>query len=192
MKLLSSEERKPRVRTLQDWFDIQTLGLTLQTLNGKFHVQSSVNQRPIGQFAPEADLFPGVVERGTSLVEAWRVILLPDETEGHLPRRPKKVSVGPGANRFFKSTYCSEQADCEILALVQIRFWGLLDVVRISIIYELVYGQGDYTSTSISGILLKYIEHYSRYRYRCYFSAYSGRSAPKYDATATCRRDPLG
>ncbi|RAH74506.1 uncharacterized protein BO66DRAFT_434308 [Aspergillus aculeatinus CBS 121060] len=46
MKLLSSEERKPRVRTLQDWFDIQTLGLTLQTLNEKFHIQSSNAEFP--------------------------------------------------------------------------------------------------------------------------------------------------
>ncbi|RAK96600.1 uncharacterized protein BO80DRAFT_483932, partial [Aspergillus ibericus CBS 121593] len=96
-----------------------------------------------------------------SFIKILRVRLLQDETDGDLPRRPKKVSVGSGAIRFFKPTYCREQADREILALIHIRSRGLADVVRTPVLYELVKGPGDHTGTHISGILLEYIEHHS-------------------------------
>ncbi|PYI08582.1 hypothetical protein BO78DRAFT_440508, partial [Aspergillus sclerotiicarbonarius CBS 121057] len=109
-----------------------------------------------------ANLSPAILKLEIPSVEASRVkLLLQDETDRDLPRRPKKVSVGSGAIRFFKPTYCSEQADREILALIHIRSRGLSDVVRTPALHELVKGQGDHTSTHISGILLEYIEHHS-------------------------------
>ncbi|PWY93935.1 hypothetical protein BO94DRAFT_509921 [Aspergillus sclerotioniger CBS 115572] len=97
-------------------------------------------------------------------VEDSKIMLIQDEADGDgdvlLSRRPKKVSlVESGAIRFYKPTYCSEQADREILALDRIKSMGLSDV-RVPRVYELVKGQEDHTdSTNISGILLEYIEH---------------------------------
>ncbi|RAL06622.1 uncharacterized protein BO97DRAFT_409534 [Aspergillus homomorphus CBS 101889] len=161
MKLLSSEEQKPRVRTLHDWFNMQTFDLVPKAVDGKFYVESSSSQQPIGQFAPKANLSPPIQKLEIPYIEASTVKILQDVTDMNFPRRPKKVLVGSGAIRFFKPTHCSEQADREILALIDIKSQGLSDIVRTPELHELVKGQGDHTSATISGILLEYIEHHS-------------------------------
>ncbi|PYI27749.1 hypothetical protein BP00DRAFT_404316 [Aspergillus indologenus CBS 114.80] len=94
-------------------------------------------------------------------VEASTVQLLQDATDMDSPRRPKKVLVGSGAVRFFNPTHCSEQANREILALINIKSRGLSSIVRTPELHELVKCQGDHTSATISGILLEYIAHHS-------------------------------
>ncbi|KAI9374689.1 hypothetical protein BJX61DRAFT_550919 [Aspergillus egyptiacus] len=153
--------RNPRVRTLHGWFNIPTWDLVPKALNGEFFsVESSLNPQPIEQFAPKAHLSPAILKLEVPSVEASRVELLQHETETDLPQRPKKVSVGSGAIRFFKETHCSEQAGREILALMHIKSSGLSDVVRTPALHELVKGQGDHTGTQISGILLDVFEHH--------------------------------
>ncbi|KAL4809187.1 hypothetical protein BDV18DRAFT_156946 [Aspergillus unguis] len=153
-------KRRP-IRTLHDYFNIETLVLAFNEYRGLApQAHSSVpNRKLLKEITPNVPLDGSIVELGLPLVYPWQVELFETETWKDLPKNPNKV-VLDSQLRFFKPAWDAEFTNLKISTLLRIQSLGLQDSIRVPKLLELVrFNEVIIDAVRVSGMLFEYIEH---------------------------------